>query len=96
MTADQHHSEHAGRREPKSAITAEEFAAVEIEGPIHGSKNVDCWSLGSLYQSAASEAEAIGNEPAAWIFTLLFEIANIYFKPEDRAEPFGPLSVHEE
>ena len=69
------------------------FAAVEVEAPIRDSRNVDCWTLGSLYQSAASEAEARGDETAARGFGLLCEIANIHFKPEDRAEPFGPLSV---
>ena len=93
MKAERHTSDDAERREPESVFTAEEFAAVEIEAPIRGSSNVDSWSLGSLYQTAASEAEASGNESAARVFALLCEIANIHFKPEDRAEPYGPLSV---
>ena len=74
-------------------ITAEDFAAADVEAPIRDSRNVDCWTLGNLYQSAGSEAEESGNESAARVFALLCEIANIYFKPEDRAEPYGPLSV---
>ena len=74
-------------------VTAEDFSAVEVEAPLRDSKNVDCWTLGTLYQSAASAAEERGSEPAARVFALLAAIANIHFKPEDRAEPFGPQLV---
>ena len=93
MTTDQQHSEDAEREAPANVITAEDFAAVDVESPIRDSRNMDCWALGNLYQSAGSEAEASGNESAARVLALLCEIANIHFKPEDRAEPYGPLSV---
>ena len=93
MTTDEQQSEDSEREAPANVVTAEDFAAVEVEAPIRDSRNVDCWSLGTLYQSAGSEAEASGNESAARVFALLREIANIHFKPEDRAQPYGPLSV---
>ena len=93
MTAEQQHAEDAERQEAAITITAEDFAAVELEAPIRESRNLDCWTLGSLYQGAASEAEANGNEAEARVFALLVGIANIHFKPEDRAEPYGPMSV---
>ena len=74
-------------------VTADEFAAVEVEAPIRNSRNVDCWTIGSLYRTAASQAEADGNETAVRIFALLTQIANFHFKPEDRSEPYGPQSV---
>ena len=96
MTAEEHHSEDSERQEPASAITSDDFAAVDVEAPIRDSRNVDCLTLGSLYQTAASEAEANGDEAAAKVFALLFNIANIWFKPEDRAEPYGPLYVSDQ
>ena len=93
MTAEQQHAEDTERQEAALTITVEDFAAVELEAPIRESRNLDCWSLGSLYQSAASEAKANGNEAEARVFALLVGITNIHFKPEDRAEPYGPLSV---
>ena len=95
MTTDEQQSEDAEREEPARVVTAADFAAVDVEAPIRGSRNVDCWTLGNLYQSAGSEAEASGNESAARVFALLREIANIHFKPEDRAAPYGPLSVRD-
>ena len=83
MTAEQQHPKDVERQEPAKTTIAEDFDAVEVEAPILDSKNVDCWTLGSLYQSAASEAKASGNESAANVFALLVNVANIHFKPED-------------
>ena len=74
-------------------VTAEEFAAMDIEAPIRDSMNVDCWSLGRLYQTAASEEEESGNETAVRVFGLLSAVAQIHFKPEDKSDPYGPQSV---
>ena len=73
-------------------VTGDEFAAVEVEAPIRDSKNVDCWSLGRLYQAAASEEDS-DNEAAPRVFGLLSAVAQIHFKPEDQSEPYGPQSV---
>ena len=74
-------------------VSAKQFASVDIEAPIRDSKNVDCWSLASLYQAAASQAEEHGNEPAVKVFALLSSIATIHLKPEDQSEPYGPHCV---
>ena len=74
-------------------ITGDEFAAVDIEAPIRESNKVDCWSLGSLYQTAASRQDEAGNATAARVFGLLSAIVQIHFKPEDRSEPYGPQFV---
>ena len=90
--------QHLADGEPQGAalsVTSEEFASVDVEAPIRDSKNVDCWTIASLYQAAASEAEEGGNEPALRVFGLLSAIANLHFKPEDRAEPYGPHAVRD-
>ena len=74
-------------------VTARDFVAVAVEAPLRETRNLDCWTLGSLYQAAASEAQEANDEPAVRVYALLSGIANIHFKPEDRAEPYGPQSV---
>ena len=93
MTREQQRSKDAGPQESPLIVTSAEFAAADFEAPIGDSSNVDCWTLGSLYQTAASEAEESGDGSALRVFALLALIANIHFKPEDRAEPYGPQSV---
>ena len=93
MTVEQQRSKDAELDEAATTVTAEEFAAVDVEAPIRDSKKVDAWSLGRLYQTAASEEEDSHNETALRVFGLLSAVAQIHFKPEDRSEPFGPQSV---
>ena len=74
-------------------VTAEDFAAVALERPLRETSNFDCWTLGSLYQAAASEAQEANDEAEVRVYSLLSAITNIHFKPEDRSEPYGPQSV---
>ena len=88
--------QHAHDTDPEErpiVVTGDEFAAVDVEGPIRESNNMDCWTLGDLYHAAVSEQEESGNGSAARVFGLLSAIAQIDFKPEDRSEPYGPLFV---
>ena len=82
-----------GPQQSAMTVTGDEFAAVDVEAPIRDSNNVDCWSLGDLYQAAASERDKGGNATAARVFGLLSAIVQIHFKPEDRSEPYGPQFV---
>lgn len=79
--------------EPAPPVTVDEFAAVGAEAPLRDTRNLDCWTLGSLYRAAASQALESGDDRAVRVFGLLSNIANIHFKPEDRAEPYGPQFV---
>ncbi len=76
-----------------NTVTGEEFAAVDVEAPIRASHKVDCWSLGNLYRTAASEQGQNDKSAATRVFGLLSDILNIQFKPEDRSEPYGPWFV---
>lgn len=74
-------------------ITKEEFVAVAFEDPIRDSNNVDCWTLAELYKNAGVKQTESGNESAARVFEFLSAVMNIHFKPDDKAEPYGPLFV---
>ena len=45
-------------------ITAEEFAAVDLEGPIRDGRNLDCWTLGNLYKALKTTLKAEITEEA--------------------------------
>lgn len=77
-------------REGVKVLTEQDFKSVDLEAPIRDSNNVDCWSLARRYE-AARELEQSGNEVAARVFRLMADIARMDFKPEDRAEPYGPF-----
>ena len=83
-------SRHDEDRQGGKMLTVDDFAAVDVEGPISDSNRVDCASLGQLFSIASSEQETAGNETAAQVFRLLDQIAHMTFKPEDSAEPYGP------
>ena len=74
-------------------VPMDDFAAVEYEVPIANSHKVDCMGLNSLYQEAAKAQSEAGNENAARVFQLLGSVCQIHFKPNDRAEPYGPMAV---
>ena len=74
-------------------MTREDFAAADLEAPIRDSSQVDCWSLADLYQTASAQHAESGSEIAARVFRLVANVARMHFKPEDRAEPYGPVRV---
>ncbi len=74
-------------------VTQEDFAVTDLEAPIRGSNKVNCRNLADLYQTAARQHEQAGNEAAARVYYLIADVARMHFKPEDRAEPYGPFFV---
>src|SRR5690606_17060898 len=75
-------------------VTADDFAA-GCEEPIGKSRKVCVECHGSLYQKAQKEAETGGDERAARVYLLLAAVTQIHFKPNDKAEPYGPMFVME-
>jgi hypothetical protein len=84
----------AGAEETGQAIVSlAEFKSVDCEAPIVETRKVYASSLGPLYQKAAEVAKHSGNGVALRVYSLLSGVTQIHFKPNDRAEPFGPLVV---
>ena len=76
-----------------TTVKIDEFQAADVEAPIRDSRNVDCITLASLYSTAASAQAEAGHTVASRVYRLLCSIAYMSFKPEDRAEPYGPMWV---
>ena len=71
-------------------VTQEEFEQADLEAPIRASRNVDCWSLAGLYETASKEQAESGNDPAARVYGHLAQVTDMHFEPDDVAEPFSP------
>ena len=95
MTEDAQQEPHDGEvPQDNRTVTTDDFAAVDCEAPIRDSTKVDCRSLGFLYQSASPIGEGDAHDEAALrVYRLLASVALMHFKPEDRAEPYGPHYV---
>jgi len=74
-------------------IELEKFSAMDFEAPIASSDCVDCAKLGHLYGKAIPAEEEDANSETAEVFRLLGAVCQIHFKPNDRAEPYGPMTV---
>jgi hypothetical protein len=70
--------------------------AVDFDAPIAASTASEANDLGEKFRKA-SEASAKGgtaaDDPNARVFSMLAEVTGMYFKPEQRNEPFGPMLV---
>jgi hypothetical protein len=85
--------------EPAAAVTeglqlvsaADLLALAEV--PLADATTVSFSSMSALYRNAAMAAEAAGDGRALSVYRLLREITQMNFKPEDRAEPYGPISA---
>jgi hypothetical protein len=79
---------------PWLLATADDFRDFDFEGPIADSTSADCQELSDQFQAAVLAAEQGKQDPETRegrAYTLLSAITGMYFKPEDRKEPFGPM-----
>ncbi len=71
--------------------TADDFAATDINAPLAAAKTIDCTEASSLLGAAANAAEAVQRHAEYRAYSMLGSIASFYFKPENQAEPYGPM-----
>ena len=95
MTGNNHNepSQNSDASQKIKTVTKDEFVTNDFESPLANSTNVDCVNLSTLYGEAAAREEETGNEIAVRVFRLLKEVCQIHFKPDDNAEPYGPMMV---
>jgi hypothetical protein len=74
---------------PWLRATANDFLEFDFESPIIESKTADSSELAELLRQAMqANAE---DSAAGRVFSMLSAVAGMYFKPEDRNDPFGPM-----
>jgi hypothetical protein len=81
---------------PWLRATLVDLKALDFESPITSSTTADCGELSELFQTAAQPPSASGelhDTSIARVFAMLSAVTGMYFKSEERNEPFGPMVV---
>jgi len=78
------------QRIPWTLASADDFAVVDFEAPITGLDTADCSELADQFQKAL-DACSVKESAEARVFSMLCAVAGMYFKSEDRNDPFGPM-----
>lgn len=86
-------SDAGAQRRNFAEATAEDFTAVDLEAPIATSRKVNVLCHGTLYEQAQKDCEDAGKERDANVYRLMAAVTQMHFKPNDRAEPYGPMFV---
>lgn len=80
---------------PWLRATQADLKNLDFEAPITGSTAADTNELSNLFGAAmqpADKSDQPEDTPATRVYILLSAITGMYFKPEDRHEPFGPMA----
>jgi hypothetical protein len=70
-------------------VTAAEFAQVDWQGPLEGSRKVDAHDLSDIYRRLLPKTDAPGPNASRGPIRLLFDLCGIALRPADRAQPWG-------
>jgi hypothetical protein len=84
-------SEDGPKRLP--SVTLEDFRSVDFQAAIASVEKADCSALRNAFEEAAKAAEITDDLRKALVFGLLASISSFHFRPDDSAEPFGPMWV---
>lgn len=84
--------EEAQPQEPPEPVTIEEFGAVDFEAALPEAK-VEPKEFWTLFIQQARQAHEKQEHSTARVYSLLSGICSMHLKPEDRAEPWGPMFV---
>lgn len=85
-----HSPEKSGQDSP-APVTFAEFQSVDFEGRLQSQQTVDPRALWSLFSKLAQEADASKDVAARRVYSLLSQLCGIHSRPNDRAEPWGPM-----
>lgn len=74
-----------------SGLNLADLDGLDIEQPIAGSTSVNCRELSCLYRAASSGKDARPTPSVQRCFAFVADALDMYFKPEERYEPFGAM-----
>jgi hypothetical protein len=90
MTTDNEPPSAPEERYENRLVTLDDFGGVNFMEPVQGIDRVACFALEQAYINAAETARREENEPAYQVYRLLAALSSFHFRPNDRAEAFGP------
>lgn len=74
--------------------TAADARSVDIEAPLVGLTEADCHAYSDIFGKSADEIEKQfggADTPESLVYRMLSALTQMYFKPEESQEPFGPM-----
>jgi hypothetical protein len=82
---------------PWARASVADIVDLDFEGPIAQSPSADSQELSEQFRAAveAAKSEAAADTPAQRVFSLLWAVTGMHFKPQEPNEPFGPMFVFE-
>jgi hypothetical protein len=81
---------------PWLRATADDVSSIDFEAPLAGTTTASCATLDDLYRAAIKRGDGStepADTPTARVFLMLSAVTGMYFNPQDRHEPFGPMVV---
>jgi hypothetical protein len=79
---------------PWARVTGADVQGLDFEAPIAGTSAAETQELSDLFRSALQSSNGSAepdDTPIARTFTMLCALSGMYFKPDERNEPFGPM-----
>jgi len=70
-----------------------DFAEVDWEGPLRGSRKVFCQDLADLYRRSLPQVDDVLNTAVGRVHRLLFELCGIVLRPKERGDLWGARLV---
>ncbi len=74
--------------------SADDAASVDIENPLVGLTETDCHAYSDIFGKSADEIEKQSggaDTPVSLVYRMLSAVTQMYFKPKESQEPFGPM-----
>ena len=83
-------------RPPWTCASLADVEDCDFETPINELKAADCLSLSERFGRAAlpsCDVSSVSETPALRVFSMLWALTGMHFRPQDPNEPFGPMST---
>lgn len=74
-------------------LTTDKLRALDLDGPISEPLSLDLYAATSELTDAGRKADEEGQLEQAYVYRLLSAICNLHFRPDERAEPYGPKAT---
>ncbi|MGO9134653.1 MAG: hypothetical protein ACLP8A_11500, partial [Methylovirgula sp.] len=76
---------------PWLQATLNDLNGLDFEAPISGIASADTQEISRIFQAASQSTTCVTGDSASRIFAFVAAVTGMYFKPQDRNEPFGPM-----
>lgn len=79
--------------EPSRPVSVDEFLEMDFEAALQDPSKVEPLDLNRQFWTVAEDAKTKGQLSTARVYSLLARVCSIHLRPDDRANPWGPMAV---